>query len=1204
MEQTSTILERDFPRSASTPLTNNPTSLGFFSPRPKSTSFRRLPDDRLAQLRSQSQSPTMENSKTEEGEPSVEGRGKLRYDSIALVGRQWERGLLNSCFSRLLSSNRVTSSNGSISSSRHSAGTHGLKARQNYKELIWIKGYSGAGVSTLAKTLERAVASTPRGLLIEGKFDSKSSDEPYSGLLLAIGQIFQKLVGGKMSMRRIMVRRRSGVPLAPDGSSEMAPEEFTRVPPAMQKVASDIADALRAELGPELDLLTTMIPYLENILRRGRQDDSVRYLEQSIRNSGASTRVTDQKLREFDRSFRTLDESNLSSNGSRNVGSNDSQASDATGHDHLDDGFQAGEKRLKYAFRILMRVLSTYFHPLVLVQDDLQWADAASLDVLDYLISDMKNTNPMMIVGCYRSDEGQDKRILRAIRNLSAKSVKHQFHVTTVDVQNFSVRDVNQIVLNMLQVDNEHVTQPLAELVHRRTFGNPHFTVEFVKMLDDEKYIEYNERLSRWVWDLRMVEKLTASTDNVKDLLLRRMKKLSPDMQKLLPYAACWGSCFHESSLQLTVSEHAGINIDSDIIKSMGDLLVFLQENQYVEKIDEGTYIWVHDQVQEAALSLIDPSTTKEAFQFEIGCILFDALVKMDKTSVEVSIFNMADLINQGNVKRRPDFAQLNLQAAEKARDISALRSAAKYVSHGIKLLPSEKWENHYQLTLRLYTLGAEVELAIGHVKIMQKYYRAVVSQENCTKLDKLPLYISQFHKLSSVDFRFLECIDFVSEVLKEFGCDLIWSRFTVGWQAKYELSKMRRMIKRLPTDFHEAKPLMTKPKHKAIMLLLSKLLYACYAEDMHEIQILCSARLVQMTLQHGVHDVSGFGFTVLGMLVNKHLKDWEEASAIAEIGLLLQQRLQHGYSTASTMYTAHNFILPWTQPFESSIMPLHEGFVAGMRAGNVLFGTGCLIAQYVYFPYFLGMNLQRIMSRIPDCIHRLREMKQIESVAFLNMQWQMFKNLTGDSAESTVLEGDVFDPSMMNPFHNAETYFARLQLLIYYGDYAKAASLSTQWGKSYQKTETGHPSCMTEAFHRGVANYAMARRTRRKRFEEEALKARRLIASWSESGCPNVIHFHLLLNAEQAALELRDLKAEGLYKEAIMMAESAGLIHDAALFYERYADFLRQPHATSADKELTAQSLIAEAIVYYDEWGAKRKVAILRNSAEASYSA
>ena len=81
---------------------------------------------------------------------------KLRYDALTTVGRELERNQLETCFRRLLLSNMATSSSASASrgSSRRSGDTHGYKKRPNYKELVWIKGYSGAGVSTLAKVRE------------------------------------------------------------------------------------------------------------------------------------------------------------------------------------------------------------------------------------------------------------------------------------------------------------------------------------------------------------------------------------------------------------------------------------------------------------------------------------------------------------------------------------------------------------------------------------------------------------------------------------------------------------------------------------------------------------------------------------------------------------------------------------------------------------------------------------------------------------------------------------------------------------------------------------------------------------------------------------------------------------------------------------------------------------------------------------------
>jgi predicted ATPase len=58
--------------------------------------------------------------------------------------------------------------------------------------------------------------------------------------------------------------------------------------------------------------------------------------------------------------------------------------------------FEAGRKRWEYAFRVLTRVLSSHFSPLINVLYDLQWTDASSLEVIDFLISECADDNRML----------------------------------------------------------------------------------------------------------------------------------------------------------------------------------------------------------------------------------------------------------------------------------------------------------------------------------------------------------------------------------------------------------------------------------------------------------------------------------------------------------------------------------------------------------------------------------------------------------------------------------------------------------------------------------------------------------------------------------------------------------------------------------------------------------------------------------------
>lgn len=117
---------------------------------------------------------------------------------------------------------------------------------------------------------------------------------------------------------------------------------------------------------------------------------------------------------------------------------------------------------------------------------------------------------------------------------------------------------------------------------------------------------------------------------------------------------------------------------------------------QLVEPCGSDELRWVHDKVQEAALSLSDLVTP--AFQFHLGIRLYNGL---GSTELEKQLFDVADLVNKGVHTGRIEVAVLNLRAAKKARKMAALQSTARYAAYGIKQLPDDKWTVHRQLTLQ-----------------------------------------------------------------------------------------------------------------------------------------------------------------------------------------------------------------------------------------------------------------------------------------------------------------------------------------------------------------------------------------------------------------------------------------------------------------------------------------------------------------------
>jgi tetratricopeptide (TPR) repeat protein len=344
------------------------------------------------------------------------------------------------------------------------------------------------------------------------------------------------------------------------------------------------------------------------------------------------------------------------------------------------------------------------------------------------------------------------------------------------------------------------------------------------------------------------------------------------------------------------------------------------------------------------------------------------------------------------------------------------------------------------------------------------------------------------------------------------------------------------------------------------------------------------------MTHKHGVNDESGGGYASLGLMAKAILGDFVTAASFAEKALLLQQRAQTKYTAPTALFSAYNFVFSWTNPLQSCLNPFLEGFASGMRSGNIDFSMWCLLAHHVQMPYQMGKPLSLILSRCPDCVHQMEELRQQDHCLMLN--------LAGQSKETTRLKGELFacdEFVAKTPLQTAAVNLAKLELLVYYGDFDSAAKHAIKCSDSFDKTTNGMFLSMMETFHRGVALYAMARRTKKRKYRKRAIRVRSTIAKWVQNGNPNVKHYHSLLNAEQAALDREYHEAEALYKEAIILAARPGYLHDAALFNERYADFLRKEghHFALAEDEIVYR--IEEAIRYYKEWGAKAKVEMLQ---------
>ena len=257
------------------------------------------------------------------------------------------------------------------------------------------------------------------------------------------------------------------------------------------------------------------------------------------------------------------------------------------------------EARLRQVLRRLIGAFAAAEHPLALFLDDLQWADAASLALLDELLTG-GDTRHVLVIGAYRDAEvGADHPLARAIERLPARGAR----VQTIELAPLPADELARLVAGTLHATAAEAA-PLARLILEKTAGNPFFAIQLLSALHREGAIWFERSTERWRWDTERI-RAAGYTDNVIELMRDRLGALPAETQHALEVAACIGSTVERSLLEAVLGGDP-----EPLLRPAVDEDLLLQ-------VDHG-YRFPHDRVHEAAYSLV-PELDRPRVHLEIG---------------------------------------------------------------------------------------------------------------------------------------------------------------------------------------------------------------------------------------------------------------------------------------------------------------------------------------------------------------------------------------------------------------------------------------------------------------------------------------------------------------------------------------------------------------------------------------------------------
>src|SRR6202043_1813703 len=156
---------------------------------------------------------------------------------------------------------------------------------------------------------------------------------------------------------------------------------------------------------------------------------------------------------------------------------------------------QDAQNHFQMVFRRFLGVFALKEHPLALFLDDLQWLDAATLDLLEHLVTHPE-VGHLLLVGAYRDNEVSPSnpllRTLDAIRKAGA-------FVQEITLAPLAREDLGRLIADTLGCTPGHAA-PLARLAHEKTGGNPFFAIQFISALAEEGLLRFDHAAARWRW--------------------------------------------------------------------------------------------------------------------------------------------------------------------------------------------------------------------------------------------------------------------------------------------------------------------------------------------------------------------------------------------------------------------------------------------------------------------------------------------------------------------------------------------------------------------------------------------------------------------------------------------------------------------------------------------------------------------------------
>ncbi len=887
--------------------------------------------------------------------------------------------------------------------------------------------------------------------------------------------------------------------------------------------------------------------------------------------------------------------------------------------------------RFRAAFQRLLKALSRQGIPLILFLDDVQWADAATLELLPLVLADRRGGS-LIVIAAYRDNEVGPAHPLHA---LLAELARIACPVNRISLGPLSEDSLNDFVADTLHLPTDQ-TRDLSERLWQKTHGNALFAGAYLSKLYRDGLLRFDRSAQRWTWQMAEIG-IAPIADNVVDVLVQRLSQLPAATRALLQRAAVHGHDVRPKDLQAAQAEARG---DSPIAAlPTGERL----EQALREAVSEGfllpragAYRFAHDRIQQAAYSTLNdqerrllhaqigrallarslPSAAQGARSEETRALgRSDTVAEAPSNLDDRTLFALSSHLNEAHAllddREKMILCQLNLRTAQRARAAAAFVTAHENFRLGVERLPVDAWNRHPALAMELFIGQAECAYLSGHFE-EAKQLLALLVEKAPTRSEKARVYYvaGLFHRhVGDTTLSTYALLDGLSEL----GIALPRSPSAVT--ILFEIVRTRRAMRRAArlAAAHKRKnglaqadsllgllelPALIDPEAIGVLRMLSDATASAYFVSPNLLAVLL-CRMIQLSLRRGHHALSAVAYVFLAAIVGSGLGNFAEGEELGQLALRLVERYPDAFTESQVKCVYVAIANHFAHPLRSGEPLLHAAWRRGEESGNLTYSVYA-VNTLARWNLLSGSPLGELIADCERYLAAAALMNHAAGFEALRLIRQVARALRGETLGPLQLSSADFDQDKC--LRTLTEMQMRVQVYFHHNYRALLCLIFSEPMLGLQHCDANRPDAdavllglldVVEFYHLEALLIAQAmpqltglRRLRLRRRLQHNAKA---LARWAQHAPQNFRHRFLMVRAEQSWLAGRSDDSLRDLSQAVQAARQGSYLRDEAIGLERMATLLRLRQLHDA-----ADLYLLQARRAYERYGALAKVAAI----------